>query len=227
MRRPATPHSRAGRPPTVSRAQILKAARRIIDRDGWQKLTIRRLAAEIGVGAATLYHHVRDKEDLLVQLLSDYADQIARPRLPMDPRDRIVAAATAMHDALAAWPQAAEILTADDILGESALWMVDTIVGSAIECGCTPEQAVDLYRSLWYYTVGEILVRAHARRRAEEERPRYRDTVFKRLDASRFPSLAPLGDRWPQLTSRDTYRQGLRAFVDGLLAHQKPIDPSL
>ncbi len=105
--------------------------------------------------------------------------------------------------------------------------MVDTIVGSAIECGCTPEQAVDLYRSLWYYTVGEILVRAHARRRAEEERPRYRDTVFKRLDASRFPSLAPLGDRWPQLTSRDTYRQGLRAFVDGLLAHQKPIDPSL
>jgi AcrR family transcriptional regulator len=216
---PATP-GRTGRPPTTSRAEILQAARRIMDRDGWQKLTIRRLAAEIGVGATTLYHHVRDKRDLLVQLLDYYADQIELPPLPADPRERIVVAATVMHDGLAAWPQAVEILTADDLLGESALWMVDTIVGGAIDCGATPEQAVDLYRNLWYFTVGEILVRAGAKRRGEDDRPRYRDTIFENLDATRFPSLATVADRWPRLTARDTYPQGLRAFVDGLLARR-------
>ncbi|HEY7597378.1 MAG TPA: TetR/AcrR family transcriptional regulator [Actinophytocola sp.] len=220
MPRPATSHGRTGRPPTTSRERILAAARRIIDRDGWQKLTIRRLAAELGVGATTLYHHVRDKEDLLVQLLNHYAEQIERPPLPADPRERIVLAATVMHDGLAAWPQAAEMLTADNLLGESALWMVDTIVGGALDCGRTPEQAVELYRSIWYYTVGEILVRAHAKRRAAQDRPRYRDVIFKNLDASRFPNLAPLANRWPELTARDTYAEGLRAFVDGLLGHE-------
>jgi hypothetical protein len=50
--------------------------------------------------------------------------------------------------------------------------MVETIVGSAVEYGCTTEQTVDMYRSVCSYTIGEILVRAHsARRRANDERP--------------------------------------------------------
>src|ERR1044072_256784 len=96
MPRPAPPARRTGRPPTTSREQILHGARRIIDRDGWQKLTIRRLAAARGVGATTTYPHVRDKDYLLAQVLDHYADQIERPRLPDDPRERIVVAATTM-----------------------------------------------------------------------------------------------------------------------------------
>ena len=212
------PDGRIGRPPTTSRPQILEGARAILDRDGWEKLTIRRLATELGVGATTLYHHVRDKDDLLIQLLEHYAAQLPRPELPADPRERVVAAATVMHDSLAAWPEIVEVLTADDVLGESALWMVEGIVGGALGCGCTPERAVAVYRDIWYYTVGEILVRARAGQRAAQDRPRYRDSVFGSLDPARFPGLAAIGDRWPELTARDTYRQGLRALVDGLLA---------
>lgn len=200
----------------------MTAARQLIDRDGLEKLTIRKLAAELGVGATTLYHHVHDKEDLLVLLLNDYANQIERPLLPDDPRERIVAAATLIHDSLAVWPQIVEVLTADDLLGESALWMVETIVAGAIDCGCTVEQSVDLYRNIWYYTAGEILVRAHsARRRADAERPSYRDAVFANLDASRLPQLASVADRWQTLIAHDTYADGLRAFVEGLLAQAK------
>jgi AcrR family transcriptional regulator len=210
----------------TSRAEILTAARRIIDDDGWEKLTIRRLAAEIGVGATTLYHHVRDKQDLLVQLLNDHAAQTVRPDLPGEPRDRIVAAATAMHDALVAWPWAAEVLTVDGLvglLGGPALWMVEAIVAGAVDHGCTPEQAVDLFRSVWYYTVGETLVRAHSTaRRAAAEHPADRDAFFGDLDAARFPRLAAVGDRWPELAARDTYPEALRAIVDGLLARAAP-----
>ncbi|MGW5161068.1 hypothetical protein ACWEPN_36855 [Nonomuraea wenchangensis] len=41
--------------------------------------------------------------------------------------------------------------------------------------GCTPEQAVHVFRSIWYYTAGEILVRAHSegRRPAGEGRPAF------------------------------------------------------
>lgn len=198
----------------TSRAEILAAARTIIDRDGWEKLTIRRLAAELGVGPTTLYHHVRDKEDLLIQLINDLADQAPQAELPSSPRDRIIVAATAIHDGLAAWPSPA-ILTTDGFLGRlgpSALRLVEAIVAAAIDDGCTPEQAVGLFRSIWYYTIGEILVRQPDRPPAATPRP------LAALDASRHPHLAAIGDRWAALAIRDTYADGLEALVDGLLA---------
>lgn len=149
--------------------------------------------------------------------MSTYSEQVPRPDLPSEPRERIVVAAAAIHNALAAWPWAAEVLTTDGFLarlGDSARWLVEAIVAGAIDHGCTPAQAVYVFRSIWYYTVGEILVRAHsAGRRAEAEGP---DHVGD-LGASRLPRLAALSDRWPALAAQDTYAQGLRAFVDGLL----------
>ncbi|MFJ6495282.1 TetR/AcrR family transcriptional regulator [Streptomyces virginiae] len=216
------PHGRTGRPPLTSRAQILLTARRLIDEDGWEKLTIRRLAAEIGIGATTLYHHIRSKDDLLLLLLNHHIEQIGRPPLPGEPRERIVTAATAMRDALAAWPWAAEVLSADGFVGlldESAMWMVEAVVAGAHDHGCTPEQSVDVFRSIWYYTVGEVLVRAHSARRQEEGRPfAHRDD----LDPAQVPHLAAIGVRWADLAARDIYPEGLRTFVDGLLARATP-----
>lgn len=217
---PSAPHGRVGRPPVTSRPQILAAARQLIDRDGWDKLTIRRLAAEIGIGPTTLYHHVRDKEDLLLLLIHEYADQIPHPDLPSEPRDRIIASATAIHDSLAAWPWAAEVLATDGFimrLGDSALWLVETILAGAVDHGCTPQQSVYVFRSIWYYTVGEILVRAHsARAKADDGLFAPRDSG--RLGATRLPHLAALNDEWAQLAGQDTYAQALQALVDGLLA---------
>ncbi|NGO73764.1 TetR family transcriptional regulator [Streptomyces boncukensis] len=209
---------RTGRPPRTSRAQILQAAWRLIEREGWQKLTMRRLAAEAGAAPTTLYHHVRDKDDLLTQLLNDYADRLPRPELPDGPRERILVAATAMHDSLSAVPWAVEVLAGGDFFGDSALWMVETIVRGAIDCGCTPEQAVDLYRGLWYYTAGEILVRsATERRHAERGYDAYAEAVRARMSRSRLPHMSALADRWAALVARPTYPRGLSAFVDGLL----------
>src|SRR5690606_12670837 len=137
--------------------------------------------------------------------------------------ERIVASAVAVRDALAAWPWAAEVLTTDGFiprLGDRSLGVVETILDAAMACGCTPDRAVDLFRHLWYYTAGELLVRAHSRDRPPPPRP-----FFASLDETRMPRLAAIGDRWPQLAARDTYREGVEALVDGLLAAATPARP--
>jgi len=210
--------TRTGRPPVTSRAQILAAARELIDRDGWEKLTIRGLAGSLGIGATTLYHHVRDKEDLQILLVSEYAEQIPHPVLPSAPRDRIIAAALALHGGLAAWPWVAEVVTTDGFLarvGESALSLVDTIVTGAIDHGCTPDEAVHVFRSIWYYTSGEILVRARTAHRGVI--PVDPDSAFFNLDPARMPGLAAVASRWGEVAQQDHYAQGLHAMVDGLL----------
>jgi AcrR family transcriptional regulator len=218
-----------GRPPRTSREAILGSARALIERDGWEKLTIRRLAAEIGTSPGTVYNHVRDRDDLLVQLLNAEAKEFLEPRpaLPEDPRERIVAVATLMHDGIAARPWVAEAISGDDLLGETALWLVEEIVDSAVAAGLDPEEAVHLYRQIWYYTAGEILIRARRdRRRDEGERPTYREEAFAHLDPGTHPRLAALADRWGELTEKDTYVDGLGALVDGALARSGEGDGS-
>ncbi|NRQ37210.1 TetR/AcrR family transcriptional regulator [Nonomuraea sp. NN258] len=209
--------TRTGRPPKISRAEIVAAAHRVIEEDGLDALTMRRLAKEVGSTAMALYHHVRDKEELLLLLLDDYAAGIPRPELPPEPRERLVAAATAMRDALSGCPWVVDVLRSDDLLSVSALWYPEQIIDAATRAGLTIEQAVDAYRIIWHYTAGEIGSRSAARRRREQGGETYRERVFADLDETEFPLLNQVGRRWEELTSRDTYAVGVRALADGLL----------
>ncbi|MBD0742755.1 TetR/AcrR family transcriptional regulator [Streptomyces sp. CBMA152] len=219
MSQPSAPRKPRGRPPRISREEVVDTARRIIDTEGVDRLTMRRLATEIGSTPMALYHHVRNKEELLVLLLDDYATRtLQRPELPAEPRERIVVAAAAIHEALAACPWIVEVLTADDLMSTSALWFVEQIVDGLVQCGLSPEQAVHGYRAIWYYTAGEIVIRTTAtRRRTNDDRPTYREQVFAALDPNELPRLAQVADAWAPLTAEDTYALGLRALVDGLL----------
>ncbi|WP_207939013.1 TetR/AcrR family transcriptional regulator [Actinomadura darangshiensis] len=215
---PSVPRRAAGRPPRISRTEIIDTARRIVDEEGVERLTMRRLAGEIGSTPMALYHHVRDKDELLLLLLDDYAARMMRkPGLPAEPRERVVVVAAAIRAVLAPCPWIAEVLTADDLMSESALWFVEQILDGLAECGLSPERAVHGYRAIWYYTAGEIIVRAAAaRRRAGDDRPTYRDRVFAGLDGTELPRLAEVAPQWAPLTAQDTYLDGLRALVDGL-----------
>ncbi|WP_421121760.1 TetR/AcrR family transcriptional regulator [Aquihabitans daechungensis] len=54
----------ADRPP-LHRDAIVAAARALVVADGLEALSLRRIAAQLGVTAPALYAHVRDKQDLL------------------------------------------------------------------------------------------------------------------------------------------------------------------
>jgi AcrR family transcriptional regulator len=218
--RPDASRRTVGRPARISREDVVGAARRIVDSDGVGRLTMRRLATELDSTPMALYHHVRNKEELLVLLLDDYAArELRRPELPGRPRERVVVAAAAIHEGLAACPWIVEVLTADDLMSTSALWFVEQIIDGLVACGLSLEEAVHGYRAIWHYTVGEIVIRtSSARRRADDDRPTYRDRVFADLDPEELPRLAQIADRWARLTSEGSYAEGLRAMVDGLVA---------
>jgi AcrR family transcriptional regulator len=61
-----------GRPPQHSRAEITAVAVAIADRDGLDAVSMRRVAAQLGTGAASLYRYVETRGDLL-DLMTDAA----------------------------------------------------------------------------------------------------------------------------------------------------------
>ncbi|MFI8288667.1 TetR/AcrR family transcriptional regulator [Streptomyces sp. ms191] len=210
---------RIGRPPRLSQEAILTAAQRILDEEGPEHLSMRRLAQELSSTAMALYHHVRDKDELLLLLLERHAQGFQRPELPTDPRERLITASQVLHDILAECPWIVEVLASDDLMAVSALWIVENMIDAAIECGLSPEEAVYAYRVIWYYTAGELTIRVNRERHhAGLERPPHRDKAFASLAPEEFPRLASLAARWDEITTRDTHRQGLVAIVDGLLS---------
>ncbi|CRZ13732.1 TetR/AcrR family transcriptional regulator [Mycolicibacterium neworleansense] len=69
---------RPRRPGTTAREQILDAAAELFTTHGYASTSTRRIADEVGVRQASLYHHFGTKDDILDALLADTVDDALR-----------------------------------------------------------------------------------------------------------------------------------------------------
>jgi AcrR family transcriptional regulator len=215
---PPRPPGRGGRPARLSRDQILAAAQTIIERDGIDALTMRRLAIELDSSAMAIYRHVRDKDQLLVLLLDRLAAGVRRPKLPREPRRRLIEACRAMRDGLAQYPWVVDVLAQGDLIAPSILWLMEEIVAAFVACGLMHAEAADGYRAVWQFTVGELIIKRGLERMATLGRPPYVLEVLTNVDPERLPTLAALAPHWAGARARDSYDIGLTALIDGLIA---------
>lgn len=92
-----------------SRARIREAARALFRERGFDGATLRDIAARAGMGASSIYRHVRSKEELLVQELADLQEEAwSRFRLAdrrdAPARERVRRFLEAQHELLAVDP---------------------------------------------------------------------------------------------------------------------------
>ena len=217
MNEPA-PTPRRGRPPRLSRQAVITTSRDVVEREGIDALTMRRVARELDVSPMAIYRHVRDKDQLLVLLLDQLAAEVPRPRLPREPRARLLRACRVMRDGLAEHPGVVEILAQGDLIAPSILWLMEEIVAGFVGCGLSHAQAAEGYRAIWQFTVGELLIRQGLEQTARLGRPPFVLGVLTGVDPAEFPTLAALAPHWAPARARDQYDLGLRALVRGLLS---------
>lgn len=100
------PRGRPARGKGVTRDDILSTALTLLDEGGGQGLTMRALAARLGVTPMSLYHHVGDQVGLL-RALSDrvYTEVLEGPCGATDHRAEILALLTRYHEAVGRHPQ--------------------------------------------------------------------------------------------------------------------------
>lgn len=70
--------------PLISRRKALEAALEIVDREGLDALSIRRLGEALNVNGASLYHHFKNKEDILVGTTQLALADVISPRSEND-----------------------------------------------------------------------------------------------------------------------------------------------
>ncbi|WP_223182871.1 MULTISPECIES: TetR/AcrR family transcriptional regulator [unclassified Streptomyces] len=200
------------RKPLLSRDLIVAKASALVDAEGLDALSTRRLAAELGVSGPSLYNHFRTKDEILDAV----ADAVsAKVDLSMfdeaDDRDWLTALrdwAVSYRAALADHPHIVPVLAQGPGRRPAGLRVADAVFGAMVRAGWPPAQATSIGALMRYFVTGSALG-SFARGFVDDE------TAY---DPASYPHLgqAHLLAEHRQKVDEGAFATGLKALLDGL-----------
>lgn len=142
----------------LSRERIVAVALDLIDRDGLEALTTRRLAQELGVQAPSLYNHMRSKEALLDAVAESVFEEVDVSGFEhLEWREALRAWAWSYYEALAAHPNLVpHLITAFGRL-DAALSRADQVYAGLRAAGWSASRATRIAAGARYAVYGAAL----------------------------------------------------------------------
>ena len=216
-RRPTEIANRA--PLNLGRA--LQAAMIIADDDGLEAVTMRRLARELGVEAASLYHHVQGKSEILDGLVDAVAAEIERPTPSTDWRSTISERAHHTRAGLRRHPWAVSLMASRTNPGPATLGLLETGIRCFREGGFSVLQATHAISVVDSYVHGFVLQEVNLPFRDESELAAMTGAIMETFPASEFPYLFELTVEHvltPGYDHGEEFDSGLSVVLDGVAA---------
>jgi len=151
-----TPGRRQAR---FTRRDLARAAVALVDAEGAEALSMRRLAQELGAGTMTLYHYVRNKDELLALVGDEVMAEVLVPdvtALPEDWVEAMVVIATRTRDAMRRHPWMFE-LNLDPGFGPSSVRHIDQTLFALRSLDADLDVKVDVVLAVDEYVMGYCL----------------------------------------------------------------------
>ena len=155
------------RRPRFTRETIAATAIRIADAEGFEAVSMRRIAVELGAGTMTLYHYVRTKDELLALVTDTLMAELVVPadELPADWRGAISAIARRSLEMTTRHPWLLDIAD-DPNIGPNSVRHFDQSLQSVSSLDASMEAKLDLMTVVDEYVFGFCL---HQRTRFHEQ----------------------------------------------------------
>lgn len=164
----------------LDRRKILETALEIVDREGLEALTMRRLGSALDVNPMAVYHYLESKERLYDGLAELLWDEVARPRSSGDARAPLRMLGRSLRAVFRRHPAAAPLLLRCMAIPRSELELfsayLDVLSAAGVEEPATVLRAVVSYALGSAYTESSMLSAGCAP--AEGARPNRRDTLL-------------------------------------------------
>ncbi len=192
----------------------MTAAIALIEREGPEALSMRRLGARLGVEGMALYHHFSGRDELLGAI----ADELLAPLDELEPTDHWREAcrrfATALRGVAVQRPATFRLIGLQPFDSASALRPVEQLVECLVGGGFSPPDALAIYRAIVSYARGYALAEAtgftvDATLSAGRRR-------LRALPVDEFPILAGRAEELATLDADHAYLLGLDAMLRGL-----------
>jgi TetR/AcrR family transcriptional regulator, tetracycline repressor protein len=201
---------------SISQADIVDTAFRLLEEKGFAAVSIRGVAAALGLTPTAMYTYFPSKNALLramVEQLLSTIDVAAASEADVMWRDRVTALAGALRSRLAAHAGSMVLVTSGPLDGPNALGLSEALIAGFTAEGMTPADAARSARAVWAYVLGVAAV--DAAERAGEEGDAARPIGGEALwtEAAAFPLTAATVDA---ARADDGFGWGLDRLLDGL-----------
>jgi AcrR family transcriptional regulator len=205
MTRPSRSRSPSVVAQPLSEDLIVDAALRLIRRDGAEKLTMRVLAAELGVSSMAAYYHVANKRELFALIAEHVYAEVNVPSLELPWDERLLMLARERRRAIRRYPGLPEALVGID--AEHIRRLENAELDILLEAGFPPSTAVPAARVVMDWTLGNAAIDSMLRD------PHVRRPPSRWTDAQR---MTREDEELRRLHADDYFEFGLQAVVAGL-----------
>jgi len=142
----------------LSREQICREALALVDEEGLDALSMRRLGARLGVEAMSLYRHLRDKAELLDALQAAVLGPISTARgKPRPWREELGGQARALRAALLRHPNVAPLMTRLPVRAPESAATYERAYASLLAAGLPAGEAQNAVYLVGMFTIGHVL----------------------------------------------------------------------
>ncbi len=176
----------------VNRDRTLEVALAVADGEGIEAVTMRRLARELGVEAASLYHHVNGKDQILDGLVDVVAAEIELPKHPADWRESVSQRAHHTRAVLLRHPWAVSLMASRTSPGPATLGLLEAGIRCFREGGFSVPMAAHAISTVDSYVHGFVLQEVNLPFRGESELAAMTAAIMEAFPASEFPYLFEL-----------------------------------
>ena len=195
---------------------IVRSGLDLLDRVGFDELTIRRLAAMLGVQNPALYWHFKNKQELLDRmaqalLASGFAPSDALPE-PDSWEERLLRIARGFRRAMMSRREGARLVASADLSqGNELLGRLDRAAAALVTEGFPGPEALGAILTLVHYTMGASF--------EEQMDPRKEGPKLSKTRARQLPALAAILAEMDEVTpapGEAGFELGLRLILDGI-----------
>jgi AcrR family transcriptional regulator len=204
--------------PRLTRERVLQAAVDLADRDGLGALTMRRLGAELGVEAMSLYKHVANKEEILDGILELVVGEIEVPSEGGDWKEAMRRRAISARTVLGRHSWAIGLLEARGTSGRAALRYLDAILGNLRSAGFSVENAVHAFWLLDCHVYGHVIQETSIAANTSDEVTASARSIVERISPDEYPHLVEAGEHALAFGSSldGEFEFGLELILDAL-----------
>jgi len=199
---------------TLTRARVVDAALRLVDREGIDALSMRRLGGALGVEGMALYTHVRDKSDLLDAVAERILEELETAfDRDAEWQERIRRGALAWAELQARHPRSFPLVYRPGHGSHAVTLLTEELMDALRTAGFDEREAALAYQTIVVLVDGALLGRGPA---TDRDLQRAWKRAARAIDPERYPRFAEIAPQAATLTWREIIDSGLDLLLAGL-----------
>jgi AcrR family transcriptional regulator len=201
----------------LSRDKIVQAALRVMDAEGLEAVSMRRVAREVGVEAMSLYHHVADKDDLLQGVCDLVMANFEFPAADGTWAERMKAGARSWRRLLQAHPDIMRLFAlthGPSPRSPESLRPTEFALRLIRDAGISDRDTVQAFHAFGGYIQGFVMMEGGSIKGADGDEHAFATEA----DPTAFPVLTAVGRYFNECTADEQFEYGLDLMIRGLEA---------